>query len=963
VSNLPANVLPQGHPGHASGNSPEDLRAKEATLRAAQLKRERSARDAALGRRVKSVERGDLGPVLRRWVAGSVLPVSERLRGCFEGGDPAVLLGSPVFGVPADLGVGGSRLDAVREWFLKGGGEDLTLAVLGTAISRLAVEGHPVPLTSLLTACGMAARETAIGQFITQVQGAKAMMRVRTSGKASWKQGKQLNAVAAMLGGQAREALRTLEETTDEPVELGAKKVLHVMAYRGEGTQQITLRAPSAADWDLLEVARWEKGSADTHRAVWMSFSMLVLCAAQAEAGWFELVEIDPQRSMQRGPRKAYRRKARGLVLSAPAYSAIKGDLDKWLGMGFTYEPMLVEPVSGDYLSVKHREVAGGRGPMGVKTRAEDSAAWHVASETLAKTRWVVAEDTLRAISESPFIAELAAKSVPDEVRREAILNAYRKEAKAEALYMPIYMDFRGRLYLRPNLVTYQGGDLQKALLVFPQESRYTRSDVPSSSQVRAVVYHMSNLYGNGLDKAPWGDRLKWYEDPITQRAIKRACEGLWDTPCLVALLSEADEPLQLLTALLCHKPGRLDTMACQIDGTCNGLQHLSALFRDETAAPFVNLTSSSVNEPPCDIYGEIAERTLARLREIAGQVRDGGDGGPGGGVAGDGGDWARRLLAAVKVDRKLCKKPVMVLPYGGTRGTIEDAVLGAILGQEPAPGWWIAGVGDRGPFGLADRFPDWVEGNYAAHSHKELADHPLLHLDAKRLAGLIWDTITEMLPKAMAAMQTFRDIAKYVGDRTLEWDTGFSISGTRSETRPDPSHPGGMIGRFSHVSYDSLWVTQAKAKSERSTVKFQGYHLPGAVRGLSIRAGRDEIDAASHTTGIVANFIHSQDAAHLAATLYIANSRSVGTIHDCFLGRPSEMTLLGNSVRHAFKLRYGAGDPLALPVHVHARGRTKRTTESFASWYELAAAAGTAFPEDGTWEPSEVCGSAWLFS
>lgn len=872
-----------------------------------------------MGKRARAVLKGDLGPVLQRWVTGAVVAVEKRLRQvCANPEESAELLRSPVFGLP-EVSEDSPSLRPIRQWFLKdANGLDLTLAVLGTAISACAVSENPVALTGLLGRCGDAARETAIGQFITQVQGAKAMLRVRKGGTSGWAQGKKLDAVAALLAGQVRSGLGD-----DPEVPIRGREVVKIITQKGE-TRQITLRRPEEGDWKLLDVARSVKGEKDPHKGTWMSFAMLVLCAAQAEAGWFDLTTVAPQAVITRGAR---RRAAHGLVLSDSAYGAIKKDLDKWLQMGFTYEPMLVEPVEGDYLSVKHRAVAGGRGPMGLKTRANDSAAWKAASETMAATPWTVPEGTLKALRDSEFVRSLArTKHGPiAPAQMDLLLGAFRRVA-ADEFYMPLFMDFRGRAYTRPNLVTYQGHDLQKALMCFPQESRYTRPDGPTSSLIRATVMHAAVCYGgpDKLDKGTWGERWDWWNWDTTQKAIGAAIKGDWEDANLMALLAHADEPLQLLTALTLQAPGHQDRLACQIDGTCNGLQHLSALFRDETAAPFVNLSESTVNERPRDIYAEVARLAVDALERKVGV------------------EWASRLLVGIAVNRKLAKKPVMVLPYGGTRGTIEDAVLEAMLEQAPyAHPWTHGGYTQNGELCV---FGDWEEGNYAAFMERELKDHPLFHLDAKRLGGVIFECISEVLPKAMAAMQTFRDIAKHVGDRTLEWDTGFDSG-----------------------EDDSLWVTQAKAKADATALHLKGLHLPGSIRGLKLRSGRDEIDPRAHTSGIVANFIHSQDAAHLARTMRTfrmmtrgSGRPAFGAIHDCFMTRPSLMGQLKAATRSAFSVQYQA-DPLSRGVMMYD-GKGK-TGQAFGSWYALAEACGTAFPEDGTWEPMEVTHSAWFFS
>lgn len=879
-----------------------------------QLAREKAQRQAASGKRASSILRGDMGPVLRRWVSGAIVPVAGRLRalctaqaaGDYDGA--AALTASPVFGLPQ---LGESRdLLAVTQWALKADhAEDLVLAVLGTAISLTATskDGQGVPLTRLLTACAGVARETALGQFLTQIQGAKAMLRVRRSGKAAWAQGKKLDSVAALMSGQVRSAL---DAVPLEEIPIRGKEVVSILTPAGE-TRRVDLRRPEPGDWKLLEVARRVKGEQDAHLATWCAFAMLVLCCAQAHSGWFDLVKMPRRHSAARTRR--HRRAAHGVVLSPAAWDAIKGDLDRWLSLGFIYEPMIVPPERGDYLSVKHREVAGGRGPRGMKTNANGTAAWAIATEVMAGTAWSVPERTLEALRDAPAVRDLAARAEPDEARRDLILAGYRKLAK-DTFYLPLFMDFRGRVYGRSTLVTYQGRDLQKALICFPPSHN---PHIWSEQEWHAVALHVSALYGGPekLDKATLAERSDW---------LVRVLKG--NQAPMEMLLLQADEPLQLYTALMLIQAGEWDRIACQIDGTCNGLQHLSALFRDETAAPWVNLCGAGLDEPPRDIYAEVAKRVEAVL-------------------AASGEAWARRVRSAVRIDRKLCKKPVMVLPYGGTRTTIEDAVLEAILEQGPDSDVWCWGYIPDADKGRAWRWPDWTDGNYAAFSDRELKDHPLLHLDAKRLGGLVWDAIVEILPKPMAAMQAFRDIAKAVGERSLEWSTGF-----QSGDQP------------------ALWIVQAKARADATGLKFKGFHLPGSVRGLRIRAGRDEVDAHSHTTGIVANFIHSQDAAHLARTM--AGFRAVspgppafGAIHDCYITRPSLMGALGEATRAAFEAQY-MQDPLGQPVRLrHPASPSSVPSEEFPSWYALAEAVGVTFPERGSWDPSEVRRSAWFFS
>lgn len=904
-------------------------------LRDRQVAREQAAREAALGRRAEAVANGDLGPVLARWIGRAVVPVADRIRGCANGAPAAELLGSDLFGLPTgDPSTSRDMLPVLR-WCLKGssptrpGGthaEDLVLAVLGTAMLLLATsEEKGVGLSRVLGDCGGAARETTLGQFITQVQGAKAMMRVRKGGKAGWAQGKQLDAVAALLAGQVRSALGEpgLGSAPTKPTSTSAgtqrsKVAVEVVTPTGNA-RRLDLRPPSSEDWSLLNVARQVSGEADKHDGTWRSFAMMVLCAAQAEAGLFQMAKAPVKGRGGGGKRWRHL-----LCLSEELGEAIREDLDRWVRLGFTQEPMLCEPENGDYLTVKHRPIAGRRGPMGIRTEAEGTAAWEVAQSVMAGSAWEISKETL-AFLKSEDGRCLARKSELNAVRLDVILGeASRLAAENTPFYFPIQMDFRGRVYLRPQLVTYQGSDVQKGLLKFPGTATW-RDETPEA--YAAWCDHAANLYGHGAEKSPLGrERQAWWADIS-------AGEGPAD------LAMEAEDPIQLYNAMISR-----GSTTCQIDGTCNGLQHLTALFRDDYAAPHVNLIGGQHQK--ADVYATVAATVAQRLALLEAP-------------------WARRVRAAIKVDRKLTKKSVMVLPYGGTRGTIDEMTLEAAserLEAEPfAAGFYkacpwreclmpIAEIHDEVQW---DRDPEAVAGNYLAFKDRDLKNHPLFRLDCQRLGGLIWAAIEETLPKAMQAMQTFRTIAKAVGDRTLEWSTGFEFTGEPFGT---PWHS---------VRYPALKVIQAKARSDTQGLRLKGFQLPGSVRGLAMKVGRDEVDPRSHVSGIVANLIHSMDASHLARTMeafqYGQPRKAFGAIHDCFITRPSMMEDLAFHTRETFAEMYRA-DPLNHEVclgELAASGKQER----YPSWYALAEACGTAFPEPGAWEPDEVLGSQWFFS
>ncbi len=199
--------------------------------------------------------------------------------------------------------------------------------------------------------------------------------------------------------------------------------------------------------------------------------------------------------------------------------------------------------------------------------------------------------------------------------------------------------DFRGRGYCLTPSLSPQGCDTGRGLLQFAREEEVTESGL------KWMALSMTSKYG--ADSQSIEKRVKWVYD--RKDMIKDFVENPIDTR---DQWLQADKPFQFIAS--CYEWAKTEygnndkalvSLPVGIDGKCNGLQHYSALLRDEYGAKATNLMPCT---DPEDIYAEVALVTMRKLKGLPEQLAK---------------EWV-----AIVVSRKCAKKPVMTLPYGATQ-------------------------------------------------------------------------------------------------------------------------------------------------------------------------------------------------------------------------------------------------------------------------------------------------------
>jgi len=330
---------------------------------------------------------------------------------------------------------------------------------------------------------------------------------------------------------------------------------------------------------------------------------------------------------------------------------------------------------------------------------------------------------------------------IHDKNRRELTKRIYVSRVIAlgkrfvafDEIFFPHDLDSRGRAYPKPSYLNPQGPDFVKGLLEF---SRGKALGGPSG--VRWLAIHIANCCGQ--DKARLREREAWTYD--NEEMILSVAENPLDD----LRWTYMDEPFQFLQAAQAWAGYRSEGYSYEchvpiaVDATCSGLQHYSALLRDEVGGRAVNLMDLQDRQ---DVYGDVAKRATEICETYLGTDKH---------------NLAQAWLD-FGIDRKITKRSVMVVPYAATFNACmkytREAYDERIAKGDPVP--W---EGDSVPF--------IVFG-----------------------AKAIWQAISEVVIAATDAMKWIKGAAssysKLDGRTYLDWRTpsGFLVRHRKPDMKP----------------------------------------------------------------------------------------------------------------------------------------------------------------------------------
>jgi DNA-directed RNA polymerase len=213
---------------------------------------------------------------------------------------------------------------------------------------------------------------------------------------------------------------------------------------------------------------------------------------------------------------------------------------------------------------------------------------------------------------------------------------------KDDTFWIPWSFDFRGRVYPIPTSLSPQGTDFEKSLIYFFEEG-------PVNDWW--LAFHVATTWG--LDKAPMEERITWAKENHDFLSMIAS-----DPKGTISTWSGAEEPWCFLAATIEYyhcvitKTKETSGLPVSVDATCSGLQHLSALALDKTAAEMVNVIPTP---KPSDGYAIVAQKAKEQLPKHLHPL----------------------------ITRKVTKRTVMTTPYGVTENSARDYIRQELKGVE----------------------------------------------------------------------------------------------------------------------------------------------------------------------------------------------------------------------------------------------------------------------------------------
>jgi hypothetical protein len=413
-----------------------------------------------------------------------------------------------------------------------------------------------------------------------------------------------------------------------------------------------------------------------------------------------------------------------------------------------------------------------------------------------------------------------------------SIINIAKLMCNTESFYFTNFIDWRGRFYTSNCSLNIQGGELARALLLFK------KGEVLNKNGIYALKIYIANAFG--LDKKSKDYRVDWVDSNLND-IINSPDNNLW---------LSAEEPLIFLACALELKEYNknsqfISKLPILLDATCNGIQHLSAIANDINLAQKVNITSSSDNCEPNDIYTDLIKPIKDDINSFIKNNPE------------------HYNLSKLNITRKLIKRGIMTITYGVT--------VKGILNQL-----------------LVEHFIKYdLVNNHYLYKPKDvnIGDVSLTYKDLYKLSEIIYNCLFKIHPVLENIMEYFHNIVKLLNDLELpvQWITPYGLEITQKYAK--------------YTKYD---IT-TKVYGKRSKIVLR--------KAVINKNGEVSMNCVKQINSFIPNFIHSMDGSNIVLLLNNIKKKysfDVITIHDCFGVQANYCEILSQLVKESFILIYG---------------------------------------------------------
>lgn len=448
-----------------------------------------------------------------------------------------------------------------------------------------------------------------------------------------------------------------------------------------------------------------------------------------------------------------------------------------------------------------------------------------------------------------------------DRMMFEEDMNTAREMAACEQFFTPMNCDWRGRVYSVTHF-NFQREDRVRALFLFKD------GEPIGEEGLKWLKVHVANCGDFGkISKRSIKEREQWTDANLDM------IRPIGQDPVGCKRWMEADKPflflaacLELEAALAAGPSTYVTHLPVSFDGSCSGLQHLSAMTR-ATEGSLVNLTPS---ELPQDIYESVAVLVKDRITlDLDHEPENAADD------------------AQVKASARIRALAAMTLEYGITRKLVKRNVMTYAYSSKK--------------FGMASQLQvdlmaplarEVLEGKREEHPFAPYQDGSveLPSSAARYLAGRIFDSIEDQVRKPSEAMKFLQKLARTLAHegKPLRWTTPVGIP----------------------------WINLYNVPKTKRVELF--LHSGGiSVRKQVTVAVGDEPEIAKDkaANGVAPNFVHALDAAHLLLVANAARREGIvqmATVHDSFGCLPSRAERFRQIIREEFLRMYETHDVLA---------------------------------------------------